>query len=97
MLPQAANKEVLAAYGRFYSLLLQSGADSWEEYLMDQVWGKCAARKSGLGGEGWGRVDEGPACSTGLRLLTAAAIGRKILERLTGETGMPKCGCGAWV
>lgn len=47
MLPQAANKEVLAAYGRFYSLLLQSGADSWEEYLMDQVWGECATKSVG--------------------------------------------------
>ena len=34
---QAANKEVLAAYSKFYNLMLQAGFNSWEEYLMDQI------------------------------------------------------------
>ncbi|KAG2499306.1 hypothetical protein HYH03_002884 [Edaphochlamys debaryana] len=34
---QAAGKEVLAAYGRFYSLLLTAGYDSWQDYLLDQI------------------------------------------------------------
>jgi hypothetical protein len=34
---QASNKEVVAAYTKFYSLLLQSGFSSWEDYLLDQV------------------------------------------------------------
>lgn len=34
---QASNKEVLAAYAKFYSLLLTSGYDSWQDYLLDQA------------------------------------------------------------
>lgn len=34
---QAPNKDVLAAYGKFFSLLLQAGSESWEEYLLDQA------------------------------------------------------------
>lgn len=34
---QATNKDVLAAYGKLYNLLLQAGHNSWEEYLIDQV------------------------------------------------------------
>ena len=30
-------QDVLAAYGKFYALLLQAGYGSWDEYLMDQV------------------------------------------------------------
>lgn len=36
-LPQASNKEVLAAYARFYTLLLAAGCDSWHDYVLDQV------------------------------------------------------------
>ncbi|GLC51367.1 hypothetical protein PLESTB_000494700 [Pleodorina starrii] len=34
---QASNKEVLAAYGRFYNLLLTAGYDSWQDYVLDQI------------------------------------------------------------
>mmetsp|Transcript_4838 Transcript_4838/g.10389 ORF Transcript_4838/g.10389 Transcript_4838/m.10389 type:complete len:497 (+) Transcript_4838:49-1539(+) len=34
---QAANKDVLAAFGKFYNLLLTAGYDSWEDYLLDQI------------------------------------------------------------
>ncbi len=47
--PQASNKEVLSAYSRFYSLLLTSGYDSWQDYVLDQV-----EEGEGRGGEGKG-------------------------------------------
>ncbi|GIL72705.1 hypothetical protein Vretimale_4412 [Volvox reticuliferus] len=34
---QASNKEILSAYARFYNLLLASGHDSWQDYILDQV------------------------------------------------------------
>ncbi|KXZ56697.1 hypothetical protein GPECTOR_1g628 [Gonium pectorale] len=34
---QASSKEILAAYSRFYSLLLTAGYDSWQDYVLDQI------------------------------------------------------------
>lgn len=54
---------MLAAYARFYSLLLQSRADSWEQYLMDQVWEmshfKCVEREAWPRWEGESNVVPG--------------------------------------
>jgi hypothetical protein len=35
--PQASNKDVIAAFSKFWGLLLSAGYDSWQEYLLDQV------------------------------------------------------------
>jgi hypothetical protein len=34
---QAANKDIIAAYGKFYNLLLTAGYDNWHSYVLDQV------------------------------------------------------------
>lgn len=34
---QATNKEIVAAYGKFYSVLLAAGYESWQDYVLDQV------------------------------------------------------------
>lgn len=34
---QASNKDVLAAYSKFYGTLLAAGYDSWQDYLLDQL------------------------------------------------------------
>ncbi|MEW5310001.1 MAG: hypothetical protein WDW38_001837 [Sanguina aurantia] len=34
---QGSNKEVFAAYSKFYGLLLSAGYDSWEDYLLEQL------------------------------------------------------------
>lgn len=34
---QAANKDIIAAYGKFYNLLLTAGYDNWQSYVLDQV------------------------------------------------------------
>jgi hypothetical protein len=34
---QASNKDVIAAFTKFWGLLLSAGYDSWQEYLLDQV------------------------------------------------------------
>lgn len=34
---QAANKDIIAAYGRFYNLLITAGYESWQDYVLDQV------------------------------------------------------------
>jgi hypothetical protein len=34
---QAANKDIIAAYGKFYNLLLTAGYDDWQSYVLDQV------------------------------------------------------------
>jgi hypothetical protein len=39
---QASNKDILAAYGKLYNLIMQAGYSSWQEYLIDQVRGNAA-------------------------------------------------------
>jgi len=34
---QATNKDIIAAYSKFYGLLLQAGYDSWMDYVLDQM------------------------------------------------------------
>ncbi|KAF5830680.1 hypothetical protein DUNSADRAFT_14195 [Dunaliella salina] len=34
---QATNKDIIAAYSKFYGLLLQAGYDSWTDYVLDQL------------------------------------------------------------
>lgn len=34
---QASNKDIIASYTKFYSLLMMSGYDDWRDYLLDQV------------------------------------------------------------
>eukprot|EP00879_Flechtneria_rotunda_P022214 GHRR01023438.1.p1 GENE.GHRR01023438.1~~GHRR01023438.1.p1 ORF type:complete len:493 (+),score=139.30 GHRR01023438.1:778-2256(+) len=34
---QASNKDIVAAYGKFYQLLLLSGYDDWQDYVLDQI------------------------------------------------------------
>lgn len=34
---QALNRDILAAYGKFYNLLLTSGYESWQDYVLDQI------------------------------------------------------------
>eukprot|EP00983_Pelagomonas_calceolata_P094228 1157864-Pelagomonas_calceolata.AAC.3 len=33
----ATNKDIIAAYSKFYGLLLQAGYDSWMDYVLDQM------------------------------------------------------------
>ena len=34
---QATNKDIIAAYSKFYGLLLQAGYNSWSDYVLDQL------------------------------------------------------------
>jgi hypothetical protein len=34
---QASNKDIVAAYTKFYGLLLLSGYGCWREYVLDQL------------------------------------------------------------
>lgn len=45
---------MLSAYSRFYSLLLTSGYDSWQDYVLDQVEGRGGEERTGEGGGGEG-------------------------------------------
>jgi hypothetical protein len=39
---QASNKDIIAAYAKFYQLLILSGYDCWSDYLLDQILlGRC--------------------------------------------------------
>ncbi|GAX82202.1 hypothetical protein CEUSTIGMA_g9630.t1 [Chlamydomonas eustigma] len=72
---QASNKEVVSAYTKFYSLLLQSGFNSWEEYLLDQIL---------LGRENaFARAVAQGGVESGAAIMRAVAYDLDLLQQLT--------------